>query len=434
MISHSAFVFLDSLLDADTSRKKESNMTRIHLFCLCTLILVGMGVESSAQDFMTTGSTVPMRLAAVDAVPNHMPMARPTNLENRGSFMSISSNAQAWHGSPVALETSPIQTVAWGADQKHDMVACDAGCKGKCDCPPRGAHRTMAFGEFLYLRARDAEVAYAVPINSVLGPPDVQVGPVNMTDPDHSTGFRTGVSVCMDDCSSVALTWTMFQSNTVDAITLPGGGTALRALVLHPGAANAASNFLDASAQSDIDFDLVDADYRALWWEGECSMLNYVIGARYARMDQDFNARFSGAGSIESLVTDVNFDGAGLRFGLEAERHGRHHGMLVYSKAYANILAGDFRARYFYNNDTDPVIVNTSWKAGRVMTQLEVELGVGWQSPCGRYRVTGGYHIASWFNALTTDKWIQAVQDNTFTDLNDTMTFDGLTFRAEYRF
>ena len=79
-------------------------------------------------------------------------------------------------------------------------------------------------------------------------------------------------------------------------------------------------------------------------------------------------------------------------------------------------------------------MVDTRWKAGRIVTMLELELGVGWVSPCNRYRFTTGYLVNSWMNTVKTADWIGAVQTNDFAALGDTMTFDGLTARAEFRF
>ena len=47
--------------------------------------------------------------------------------------------------------------------------------------------------------------------------------------------------------------------------------------------------------------------------------------------------------------------------------------------------------------------------------------------------------ISSWFNAVTTDQWIRSVSRNNFVGQQDgmsydTLMFDGLTVRAEYRF
>jgi hypothetical protein len=66
-------------------------------------------------------------------------------------------------------------------------------------------------------------------------------------------------------------------------------------------------------------------------------------------------------------------------------------------------------------------------------------LGVGWQSRCGHFRFTGGYNVSYWFNSVTTDQWIKSVQENDFVGQPDgmsydTVSFDGVTVRGEYRF
>jgi hypothetical protein len=316
---------------------------------------------------------------------------------------------------------------------------CDAPIKTDCIdycCAPPWVHRCGVFAELLYLRARDAEVAYAVPIDGAIVPPAgpaVQAGPVAVADPDYAAGFRIGGTCALDVCSSVGLSWARFQSstNSVAGTTAP---LVLRSLVLHPGTANAGADFLDARATSDVDFDLVDADYRAVWASDDLWALNYVVGVRYARLNQDFNATYTSTGTVDTLLTKTSFDGVGLRLGLDGERHASSCGLLVYGRAAASFVAGDFRSRYLQGSDVDPVIVDTTWKAGRVVTILDLELGAGWQSQCGRFRLTGGYLFSSWLNAIPTDQWIQAVQRNNFVGLGDNITFDGFTARATYNF
>jgi len=48
--------------------------------------------------------------------------------------------------------------------------------------------------------------------------------------------------------------------------------------------------------------------------------------------------------------------------------------------------------------------------------------------------VTAGYMFAGWFNALTTGSYIPGVQNRQFNNLNETVTFDGLVTRFEFRY
>jgi hypothetical protein len=171
-------------------------------------------------------------------------------------------------------------------------------------------------------------------------------------------------------------------------------------------------------------------------------VLNYLLGARYANLEQQYASAYGGTGVAHLTRSDVRFDGGGIRFGLDGERHHGHTGFLLYGRGVVSMVAGQFRTSYQYTTDTSPLdtnIIDTAWKADRIVTMLDLELGVGWQSQCGHLRVTSGYMISSWFNTVTTDQWIRSVSRNNFVGQPDgmsydTLMFDGLTVRAEYRF
>ena len=103
-------------------------------------------------------------------------------------------------------------------------------------------------------------------------------------------------------------------------------------------------------------------------------------------------------------------------------------------KAIASFVAGDFNASYLQSRSDDPIVASTSWKAGRVVTMTDVELGGGWMSCNGLLRLTAGYTFSKWFNTVMVDEYINAVQDNDYVCLGDGMTFDGFVARAELRF
>ena len=212
-------------------------------------------------------------------------------------------------------------------------------------------------------------------------------------------------------------------------------------ILLHPGIA---ALFLGspsypcrtARANSDIKFDLVDADYRAVWAAGDLWVVNYLVGARYAGLKQDFTGVYSGTGTTDTLVSNMNFDGGGIRVGLDAQRFACNSGFMVYGRNSASFVAGEFRGRYTQSSDVDPVIVDTTWRAGRIVSILDMELGAGWQSRCGRWRLSGGYLVAGWFNTIPQNQWIHAVQTNNVAGLSSSVnaiTFDGFTARLDYR-
>lgn len=322
---------------------------------------------------------------------------------------------------------------------EQDHMRCDGQHDGLCAtrycdscCPSFWEHRTKVFGEFLLLAPRDVDVRYATPVDG-LGAAAVPIGRSAVADLDHDPGFRVGGSLALDSQSSLSAGFTHYESDTSHSVTLPGGAGFLRADLVHPNTDNVAADSLSASSRYDIDFDLVDIDYRGLLCGGCDHYLNYVIGFRYGRLDQDLRANYIITGDT-TVDTEINFDGFGPRLGLEGEQYiGR--GFLVYGKGFASFLGGEFRADYSQNN----VFAGNQARAGfdddRIVSLLQLELGLGWQSKCGRFRASAGYHVASWFNTVTTPEFIDAVQNNDINDGEDQiLTFDGLATRVEYRF
>jgi hypothetical protein len=337
----------------------------------------------------------------------------------------------------------PAQQVAFlDPVQSCDVGACKEKGKG-CYCPPFWTHRTGVFAEYMLLRPRDVEVAYGVPHNGPnVSPPDpaIQVGPTGVVDPGFSSGFRVGGSIACGCRSSVVLTYSRFENSTSDSMLIADYPLArvIEGLVLHPSVLNSNDGFLSAAAAQSIDYDLIDVDYRSILLLRECSVINWFVGARYARLAEDFEAQFSLSGDTKNLTTGIDFEGAGIRIGLDGERH-HCCGLMLYGKSALSLVAGEFRSSYFYNNTNDTERITTDWKAGRIVPILDLELGVGWQSRCGRIRCTAGYQISYWFNTLTTDQWIDQVNQNNFVGQPDamsydTLTLDGLTGRVEFRF
>jgi hypothetical protein len=301
---------------------------------------------------------------------------------------------------------------------------------------PPWAHRTSIFGEFLYLRARDAEVAYAVPVDGAVPlPPANQFGRVGIVDPDYTSAFRIGFWWARDCWSSLGASVTRFESQTSDHIEAEPPDFVL-SLVTHPGVNNADNNWQIAGARLDIDFELADVNYRWVLANADDYVVNVVVGARYGTLTEDFRSVFAINGS-RAITSAVSFDGAGIRLGAEAQRFAPCSGCFVYGRSDASLLAGEFRASYTSDSDLfgGGTEIATSWKAGRVLPILELEVGVGWRSCRDRLRLRAGYLFAAWLNTVRTDDWIHAVQTNNFVGLGgDNLTFDGLVANAEWRF
>ena len=212
----------------------------------------------------------------------------------------------------VAAPSSPLPASAVG--QEAGCACPDATC-GCCSGPG-----WFVSGDFLYLRPRNDGVEYAVPINGPIsaGAAPLQVGPTALTDPEFAAGFRVGVGKWLSDCSSISADYTYYRNSANDSISIDTPPYVLRSMVSSPSSFDAAADWLSASAHECIDFDLVDINFRRDIIANECCSLNWLAGFRYASLRQQFQAEFEPQIS-ENVDAGVNFDGAGLRVGLEGQ-------------------------------------------------------------------------------------------------------------------
>ena len=294
----------------------------------------------------------------------------------------------------------------------------------------------MFFGEFLYLNPRNAEINFASQIDGPVDPAQTPTynGNVGTVDPDYSSGARFGVGMHWDNTSTLMLTGTKYENSTSNSLLNNGVGNSLFPTTMHPTTLAANSTVLQAAAQYSVDFDLVDADFRAIWLCGKNYQVNYLIGARYTRFDEDFAAQYD-INNTTNVLSKVSFDGGGIRFGLDAERFRcGTSGLSLYSKAAANFLAGQARGSFYQEDNGGTVRVTSNWEAGRVMTQLDAEVGMGWTSPCENWKLSAGYMFSGWFNTVQVADIIEANHTNQFDGIGSSLSFDGLTARAEYRY
>lgn len=295
-------------------------------------------------------------------------------------------------------------------------------------------HRNALWGEFLYLRPRGADVTYATPVDGTLAT-SVPVGPQAAAAFGYDSGFRIGGAWAIDQCSSFTANYTWYQASSSDSVSLPGGGSFLRAETVHPSTVNVAADSLSAQALYDFNLQSVDLNYKAILWGGDNYAVNYLLGLRYARVEQQFGATYSILGTT-TVDTNVDFNGIGPRIGFEGERLLGESGWLVYSKGSVNFLVGSNSADYLQTNIFTGVQAQTGLRETRIVTVPEFELGTGWQSCDGRFRITAGYYIAAWFNMMTTPEYLSTVRElpNSFERQMKTLTLDGLSLRAEWRF
>lgn len=347
------------------------------------------------------------------------------------------SSGSAGHGATIHTTPAPIAALdapsAKPADAHWSNVVIQEGCGTGC-CPPEKCTAWGAFADFLYLKARDVDVVYARTVDGCIPGLATPRGPLAAVQPSYSPGFRAGFFYGWDD-SSVVATYTWFNSNAHDT-THAGDNRVIQALITLPGTQNCASNSNLVDAEYGIDFHLIDLDFRHAFCSGSNYSVDYILGVRYAHLDQDFRANFNILGTT-TVESQIRFDGVGPRVGLAGERIACN-GLLVYGRGTAAFLAGHFNSTYEQRNNFAGVQGNLEYDNDRIVPLLDMEVGVGWASKCGRFRVEAGYYVMGWFNVLTTPGLIRGVQQNEFSGtgdvLRETLGFDGFTVRAAVKF
>lgn len=336
-----------------------------------------------------------------------------------------------------AEKTATVRAAENNAGHKHYTAETDQLNYADCApcvpcCPEFWEHRTGIFADFLYLRPRGVDVAYAQIRDGVDPLTSVPTGRTATASPDYSPGVRGGFNWALDRTSSLTATYTYFQSETNDALTT-AAPLVIHSFATHPGTASAAADSLAAEARYDIRFQLADVDYRRLLAGGRNYAVNYSLGVRYGHLDQYFRTAQPISPGTTGVATDINFDGVGARLGLAGERKAANRGWLMYARTNASVMVGTFHSDYNQFNTFSLLQSTTTWADSRAVPMLEYELGGGWQNAKGTVRLTAGYYFAAWFNTVTTPQFLNAARTSNFVDVRDTITFDGLTARLELR-
>jgi hypothetical protein len=343
---------------------------------------------------------------------------------------------------PSIVSPAPMVGAPWQAPMSASIDACSvpfvpcAPVVQTVQQPPPIMY--SVFGEFLFLHPTGVDMIHAQPQDGIGGAGTVPFGDLGVTDFHYEPGLRIGGDMAVSPVSSLAATYTYFESNAssrVFAPAIPGGGGSVGSLVHHPGAALTASAG-PVDARSVLDFQLGDGEYRTRLLQGPAYWINGGLGLRYGRLEQEFGQTGvfgGGAGGLVVTQSDIDFEGGGVKLGIDGGRTIGKRGFSIYGRAGVSPLAGQFHADYRLNNDTtDQTLALVSWDDDRVMTIADYEFGVAWTGPRRRWRLAAGYTTMHWLNAITTGAFIDAVQSNDYADVSDTITFDGLVARIEH--
>jgi hypothetical protein len=299
--------------------------------------------------------------------------------------------------------------------------------------------RWKIFGDALWLQPTGADVAHAQQQDGIGGAGTVPFGLIGVTDSEFDLGYRVGGEFKIDPCSAVFASYTFYETETTDVVDppiIPGGSGAVGSLVHHPGAAITASAG-PVTADYDIEFQLGDAAYRQFLLLDETRNVSVFAGGRFGRLEQDFmqtGVFGGGLGGTRNTNTNIEFTGGGPMVGFDAEHRIGCSPFSVYGRGLTAALTGQFESDYSLVNVTaDTLLAEAHWEDDRIVPMLDYELGLAWTSPGNHLRLAVGYMATHWFNAVTTPVFIDAVQANNYTDVGDTISFDGAVGHVELR-
>lgn len=346
-------------------------------------------------------------------------------------YPSVASGAsvEASYQPPADYSLGAPAAPCHGADCGHCCASqCSTGC-----C----LHRTGLFADYLYWQVSDADLPFVVPQDGIGAIGTVPIGEATVLDPDHESAFRVGGNFALDCTSSMTFVYTKFETNTQAELIVPPPFV-VQPLVTLPSTFNAGSTGQLAVSEWSLEFETFDLEYRAVLLSCSKYYINGVIGGRYVMYDQDFTSAFFFAppDGTTFVNTAIDFDGAGIRSGVEGE-HRLCLGLYGYGKLIGSLIAGEFRSAYQQFNQFNGEEGTTRMRESRVVPMIETELGLGWCSANGRVRFSAGYYFSIWSNMITAQEWINAVQTTSFEspsrDAKDDIRIDGLVTRLELR-
>jgi hypothetical protein len=293
----------------------------------------------------------------------------------------------------------------------------------------------MIFGDFLYWTVHGADVPFAQAFDGIDPVNSVPRGPVGVASPRFQPGVRVGGGVSICDNAWLVGTFTYFHTQRDASISAPNGDV-LHNFLVFPNSTSSAPDSLTSALNYHITLYMADLDYKCAFVNNCHLLMNWVAGVRYGHTDQGLLNTFQVTG-VTTVDSHIDFDGFGPRVGIEGQYQMRC-GFYGYGQGMFNVLFGQYRGNTTEQNVFTGLVGQTSVTANRAIPILEMEVGLGWQSPKGCFRLSGGYYVGSWFNTMTMTSLSSGIGGVNFTtngnNFRDTMTFDGFVLRGELRF
>jgi hypothetical protein len=296
----------------------------------------------------------------------------------------------------------------------HDWTDC---CCNRCGW--------TAFGEWLLLQPRGADVLYAERALNCFTPP---IG-TEQIDFGAISGYKVGLARSLHDgCSEIVGTFTRFESVEEDRAVPTTGTDVLRpVLAFDPFVTCDDSTSTSARAKAGIDFERADVDYRAYIDHG-CCRFDWLVGFGYGALKQDVQAIYdAGRVNVESDAWGYGVRlGGGTQYGKGCIRGFGHLDL--------TLLASNLKASYAEIDDGTGVVATNARVErdfDRIIPVLDLEVGLA-VDLCKNTVLKCGYIYSIWYNVVTVPEYVESVQSGDLSGPSDTLTFDGVFARLEY--
>jgi hypothetical protein len=319
--------------------------------------------------------------------------------------------------------TPAVVTEVDGIKAKDDLQPSIKGCKEYTEEP--GAFLLGA--DYLLLKPRRRPTDYAI-----VGPggswgPQGNIVSVNW---DYDSAFRVMLGYRFPgEGWDVRLGYTYLQSDATGSVSAPAGQVLLATLT-HPSAVVFANQ---AAGTIRLTYNLWDLELGRTFHPTECLAVRAFAGPRIAQIDQKFNAFYDGLdANHDAVLSTLNFDGAGIRFGADANVN-LGHGLGAYGRGGLSMLAGHFRSTLGETTNAGATtIVNVTDRFDKVVPVLEMGLGLSWQYH--NWRLTAGYEFTNWFGMSDGIGFSDDAHPGKYVRRTGDLSLDGLVLRAEWEY
>jgi hypothetical protein len=282
--------------------------------------------------------------------------------------------------------------------------------------------------DYLLLKARRQPQDFAiVGPASAFGPQ----GSVVSDEFKYRSGFRVGGGYRLPgEGWEVAFFYTYLHSSNNTSVTRPDGNV-LFATLTHPGTVEQVDA---AAADASLSYDVFDLEFGRWFRPSEAFQVRAFAGPRFAKIDQGFNALYTGgsAGTGDQVTSGVNFDGGGVRAGGEAQWYPLRV-VGLYARGSASLLLGQSSASLTETgNGGAASIVNVTDRFDKVVPVLELGMGVAYRRH--NFRLTAGYEFVNWYGLYNVPDFVDDAHQGKLGRRAGDLSLDGLVIRAEYAY